>query len=345
MSTTWQALRESLDRSIRTLKADGSFQKAKAEQPALRRFPDPGSVVYSLSSPDGDLDEKDRVLAALVLVSRDIDRGQVGVALLWLGLWPGLEGVLRRCIRHFPGDGDGLVSEIGHAFTSLIKKLDLTRVERVAATLVWNTERWVLAERKRVWAERKRAMAERAAERDQWRANRSNRHVLDGTAAQPDFNDSLRELCAWVRPIAGHDTEMLVAILVLDEGQKEVGLRLGLRFETMRKRYQRAFARFRDRVSQFEDFDRVSPGAGLPSPRGDGRCREPTPTRGQEPRSIRAASYECRGSSAAGRSSRSSLQERPFRSRKQVRPRREPSSTPCTDTSPGPLTKGDAHHA
>ena len=54
---------------------------------------------------------------------------------------------------------------------------------------------------------------------------------------------------AWLEPIVGADAELLLAVLVLDETQREAGHRLGLSHEAARKRFQRALTRLREHLS------------------------------------------------------------------------------------------------
>ena len=153
MRASWEALHAGLDRSVRTLQADQAFQQAKQHAPALAGFDEPKKLVAHLTSKAGDLDEKDRILGTLVTLVQRREHHEVASALLWLGLWPGLDAVYRRRLRHFRDQPDELVAELAEAFTALVERLDLTAVHRVAATLVRSTERDVMDHRKRRWAE------------------------------------------------------------------------------------------------------------------------------------------------------------------------------------------------
>jgi hypothetical protein len=48
----------------------------------------------------GDLDEKDRVLGTLVTLVQRREHHELAAALLWLGLWPGLDAVDRLGLSH-----------------------------------------------------------------------------------------------------------------------------------------------------------------------------------------------------------------------------------------------------
>ncbi len=144
MRASWEALHAGLDRSVRTLQAEQSFQEAKAQHPVLAGFDDAEKVVDHLVNARGDGEAKDRLLATLVAMVQQREHHDVASGLLWLGLWPGLTGVYGRRVRHFKGEPDELVAEIARAFTELVERVDLTTVQRVAATLVRSTERDVM---------------------------------------------------------------------------------------------------------------------------------------------------------------------------------------------------------
>ena len=135
MRASWEALHAGLDRSVRTLQAEQSFQQAKAQHPVLAGFDDAEKVVDHLVNARGDGEAKDRLLATLVAMVQQREHHEVASGLLWLGLWPGLTGVYGRRVRHFHGEPDELVAEIARAFTELVERLDLATVRRVAATL------------------------------------------------------------------------------------------------------------------------------------------------------------------------------------------------------------------
>src|SRR5512144_2898972 len=142
MRAVWQALRSDLMRSIDTLKARQQFEVVKRDRPELKRFADASSLLDYLHCKLDDLEDKDCILAALVrAVHAGADDTEVAKAILWLALWPGLDALYRRLWRHFPDAHEDLVAEIAVRFTLAIHGADLTRIRRVAATLLRNVER------------------------------------------------------------------------------------------------------------------------------------------------------------------------------------------------------------
>jgi hypothetical protein len=112
MRARWEALHAALDRSVRTLQAEQSFQQARPSTPRSRGFDQRGEVVEYLASKGGDGDEKDRLLAVLVTIVQRREHHELASGLLWLGLWPGLDAVYRRRQRNFRGQPDELIAEL-----------------------------------------------------------------------------------------------------------------------------------------------------------------------------------------------------------------------------------------
>lgn len=260
MRAHWEALHQSLAQSIRTLQADQAFARVKSKHVALRAFPEPGALVSFLTSKEGDLDEKDRILAALVTMVQRREERTLASALLWLGLWPGLDAAYRRRIKHFASHPQELVSEIADAFVGHVERLNFETVSRVAATLVRSTERDVMDRRRKIWAEDARIREEKAEPRafdefiqgteignvtlDHWTTPRAE-SVL-GLIPGIGVDHDIAALRACLEAAVGEDAELLVAVLVLEETQREAGERLGLSHDAARKRFQRALVRVRE---------------------------------------------------------------------------------------------------
>jgi len=157
MRAPWEALKESLVRSVGTLGAQEHFNEIRARQRSLQRFSDAGQLITFLNAGDGDLDEKDAIHAALVEAAQEGGTdAETAITLIWLGLWPALDAIYRRRQRDFFGEPEALVSEIGAKLSATIQRADLDRIHRVAATLVRNVERDVREALKRKWADENR---------------------------------------------------------------------------------------------------------------------------------------------------------------------------------------------
>jgi len=275
MRASWEALHASLERSARTLQAVQAFHEAKQQYQALAGFDEPKQLVAHLTSRTGDLDEKNRVLGALVLLAQRGEHRELASALLWLGLWPGLDAVYRRRLRHFAYQSDELVAEMAHAFSALVERLDLTAVRRVAATLVRSTERDVMGRCKRRWFDANQVSDENGSqpvvdlEGSLYIASPIDRASVERWAASDQvlsglpFDEEVATLRTWLKTIIGADAELLLAVLVMDETQREAGERLGLTHDAARKRFQRGLARLREHLavsaSQSHGTGRVCP--------------------------------------------------------------------------------------
>jgi RNA polymerase sigma-70 factor (ECF subfamily) len=266
MRARWEALHAGLERSVRTLQAEQSFQQAKARHPELAGFDDTEKVVDYLVNARGDGDEKDRLLATLVAMVQEREHPELASALLWLGLWPGLSGLFGRHLRHFAGEVDELLAEVARAFTELVERIDLASVHRVAATLVRSTERDVMYRKKRAWAE-PRMRRDDGSDGDEdtqgepydvscfdalsverWR-DREHGSAL-GLTRGLSFEEDIAVLRAWLEPVVGDDAELLLAVLVEGESRREVGERLGLASDSGRKRIQRGVARLKRHLAK-----------------------------------------------------------------------------------------------
>jgi DNA-directed RNA polymerase specialized sigma24 family protein len=224
MVASWPLLHQSFSQQIRRPKSLHGFERLREREDPLRPFESPAAVVEFLTGPSTDLDVKDGVLRCLVdRVQRD-DEGELASGLLWLGLSPGLDRIYWRRLRHFPGAEAELASTIAEVFVGLVRRIDLPRNARIAAALVRGTERGVI---------------------EQSRRHASDPSLLGDASsselrAEPSLGELAGELLLWLRPLVGEDAELLTAVLVVGENQREAGERLGLSHEAARKRYRRA---------------------------------------------------------------------------------------------------------
>ena len=162
-----------------------------------------------------------------------------------------------------------------------MERLDLTAVNRVAATLVRSTERDVMYRRKRTWlpasdglrVDHEEMSTSNDADEDDGIASWFDKASLKrwtetqhgsalGLTPGLSFEEDVAVLRAWLEPVVGEDAELLIAVLVLDESRREVGERLGLATDSGRKRVQRAVARLKKHLarslSRFARADRFS---------------------------------------------------------------------------------------
>jgi DNA-directed RNA polymerase specialized sigma24 family protein len=226
-----------------SLRAVTCFAELRDLVPLFARF-DSGAASLNYFRGQGDLDDKDRLYGALVRVAQG--RGHLAplaYTLLWCGLWPGLDRVYRCHLRGFATDPEELTEAISVAFTRLVGRLDLSRVHRVAATLVRSTHREITDERKRD----AREVARTVGGSDAMAALLAGANQEAAKSPMPlSFVGELADLRTRLATVVGADADLALAVLVLGYGQGEVATQLGLSHAAARKRLQRALPRIRD---------------------------------------------------------------------------------------------------
>lgn len=266
LASTWNAHYASLRRSISTLKASQEF---KALNPLLpRRFADAVALIEHLNKPTSDYFQTNAIYRVLVVTAQ---RGSsFATAVLWLGLWRGVDGIFRRWLRRVRNDRE-LASDIGIAFTEAIHAADLSRIEQPAATLVANTERRLTHARRR---EDKRVASQDEVPSDSSRAvPRKEVPAPSGLGMHLSLpgDDGAQRVDRWIRDrLPQRDAELIVATVIEGETQKEVADRLGVSAPAIRKRHQRAMKVLAG-VSHFDDSQRVYRMRGSKPPPGRAR--------------------------------------------------------------------------
>ncbi|MCP3170160.1 sigma-70 family RNA polymerase sigma factor [Myxococcus qinghaiensis] len=217
----------------------------KLHQPCLAAFDGPEALVSYLANPEVDAEEKNGLFAELVRLVRT-PASEVAWALLWLGLWPGLDSVYQRRLKHFAGAADELASCLAAAFTALVKRVNLHTTHRVAATLVRSTERDVMD----AWRRARCEDVQHARYQEVEEAVAAEAAVLPAALAEVGLSPRMQveSLVKWLRPLRGGDMKLVLSVLLLDEDQAEAGARQGLTPAVARKRFQRALLRIRKQV-------------------------------------------------------------------------------------------------
>jgi RNA polymerase sigma-70 factor (ECF subfamily) len=245
MRSLWPSLRARLAQSIDTIGFQRSFKVMRRDAQELCRFKEPSGLLEFLHMHLGDLDEKDRVLACLIRAAKQ--RRAVSndaMTLLWLAFWPGLDAIHWRCRRYFAKEPDELTSEIARHFGSVVTRFDAHRAPRVAATVLRNVERDLCAALHREWERAARIVNMPDDDPGDLHSGSidSSRFGVPPTAEPEAAIAFLQRLLA---EVIGHDAEMVIRIAILEESQKEAAVRLTLRADAARKRYQRACSRLR----------------------------------------------------------------------------------------------------
>jgi hypothetical protein len=259
----WEALHAGLLQSIGSSSAAEMFEVVRPRFEALARFAGPGPVVEYLAHTGGDLDEKDRVLAALVEAARDPASRRLSHALLLLCLWPGLDAVFRHRLHLFLDQPYELGAELVDRFTAQVRRIDLRRVRRPAATLVRNTEREVVQARMRELsaAARSTVLSHNAA------GPPSPEPGLSpfGLRSTDSDDESVEALSAWLKREVGRDADLVVEAVIHKRDRRQLATSLGISDVALRKRLERALARARRALTvDSHSQGREAPAVGRP---------------------------------------------------------------------------------
>lgn len=245
MSSNWSALHAQLLRQVNTLTFEHSYREV---QRRCRQDLPPGDVsdlMQFLRDPAVDLGGKNSALKALVTEAQS-GAAETTSTLLLLALWPGLDAARARIWRSYSGPATELAGDLVGRLTLEIGKLDLTRVTRIAATLLRNVERDLRRDLQR--------------NDRQTPAARSVDELIDGLSLAPLFpvvsTLPAPDLAAFrnrLSGILGADLHLVLLVAVGGCSQREAAQHLGIQYETARKRFQRAIARLSACLDQCPD--------------------------------------------------------------------------------------------
>ncbi|WP_141593899.1 sigma-70 family RNA polymerase sigma factor [Myxococcus sp. AB056] len=243
--------------ALRTAEAQRAYRVLRRNWEALSGFEQPEDLVSFLTAREGESHIKDGLLAGLVMLVQMGAAANAFVALLWLGLWPGLDSVYRRCLRRMESAPVEVVSSIAASFMGLVARVELSGVQRVAATLVRGTERDVLKDwHKEFEAQRQRVRLGRLAEADGGAP--SGPWPVPSVPRARSFNTEVEELRALLLPLTGEDTDLVVSVLLREVDYAEAGASFGLAPAAARKRVQRALVRLRKMKNKIPEKDFLS---------------------------------------------------------------------------------------
>jgi RNA polymerase sigma-70 factor (ECF subfamily) len=242
MRAHWHALHEHLVMTSDRLTFHHDFRQIVARHEVLAGLADPPALFDLLHGPGGDPGHRNRMLRALVLAAQAPDgTAETATVLLLLALWPGLDAVHGRLWRAFRDEPERLASELSARITLGIRRLDLARVSRIAATLIRNTERDI----RRDLAGERRDNAGFVPLGDAPADAATPVPLLTFTAVEAGTAADLQRLADAVAGIVGADADLVLMIAVAGATQREAAAALGLGHEAGRKRYRRARAKLR----------------------------------------------------------------------------------------------------
>jgi RNA polymerase sigma-70 factor (ECF subfamily) len=233
-------------RSIEGCEAARSFEELRERCTAVASFKQPAALADFLTRRGSSLGERDRVLRCLVEEARKGSARRIALALLLLGLWPGLDSIFRKRSPLFRPLAQDIELEIIDQFTAQVQRINLPRVACLAATLVLNTEREVVDARlrERALAASSSAVAPDAiaapAEEDPSPAS------LFGLPCDQSDAEDVAALRGWLLRAVGRDADLVVDAVIHGRSRLELAASLGISHAAARKRLERALARARD---------------------------------------------------------------------------------------------------
>jgi DNA-directed RNA polymerase specialized sigma24 family protein len=219
-----------------------AFRDIRTRYLVLAPFGDPAGLLDFQNGSTGDAEPRNRVLQALCAVAKGSDQAaDTSLVVVIVALWPGLDAVYRRLLRYFRANPDDLAAEIMARITGGIRGIDLTRVSRLAATLLMNLERDIRRSLAPVWA----AAAKRADLTDDIPAP-DHMSQFGFTAETGDALADTARLLARLEPLIGRDASLVVDVAVHGMTQQAAAIARGLTPEAGRKRHQRAMCQLRN---------------------------------------------------------------------------------------------------
>lgn len=236
MLTSWSALHAQLLHTTTRLTFRNQFNDLRRSHTPLEPFRDPDALLAWLHDLRADADAKNDVLRCLVGAAQVANEGETARVLLIVALWPGLDAIRGRLRRHYVREQDDLVSDLTAGISWGIAMLDLSRVYRIAATLLRNLERDL----------RRDLIRRRAIERQ---TDVISQDLIDPASLRCPQSNDLAGLRMRLEAELGGDASLVIAVTVEGLTQREVAELLGIGHDAARKRYQRAMARLRERFS------------------------------------------------------------------------------------------------
>lgn len=238
MSLAWHEIRDHLMHSTSTLSFQRNFDAIRRARELLASFRDPTALLDGLHCGPANPGDKKLILLALVEAAKgDGSASDCALTMLLLALWPGLDAIRRRSLWRRLGAADEIASDVLARTIEVVRRLDLGRVNWIAATILRNVERDMIRARQRD-AARERLASD--IEPDDVPADQAGRQPA---AEVGHLQDDLRKLI-------GADAMLVIRVAIEGFSQAEVAVELGLTEAATRKRYQRAMAKLKGALAE-----------------------------------------------------------------------------------------------
>lgn len=238
MSLAWHKIRDHLMNSSSTLRFQRSLETLRSDHQPLQHFADPAAILEYLHRGDDAPERKNDVLRALVAAAKSSpETASCAQTVLLLALWPGLDAVRRRLTWRWKHTPEEAAADVLATACKAIADMDLTRVNRIAATLLRNVERDI------------GRSLQREADRYQHRTTDDPDDLHANFGIEGPF-ESAAHLALEVESLVGHDAQLVLSVALEGLTQAEAGVALGLSEAAARKRFQRATHRLREALQE-----------------------------------------------------------------------------------------------
>ncbi|GHC67312.1 hypothetical protein GCM10007315_35420 [Gemmobacter tilapiae] len=228
-------------RDLNRFKHQQGFREIRARQDALTRFSDPATLLAFQSGAGEEFLARNEVLRALCHEAKsEASSGDTSLLMALLALWPGMDAIYGRLLRHFKTDPDELAAEIAARVVDGIRTIDLDKVTKIAATILMNAERDIRRKLSGEWL----AAGSRLDLTDDMPAP-SHSSVFGFAPDMGDADADTARLRLRLEPLVGQDADLLLGVAVLGHTQQAAAISLGVAPEAGRKRHQRAVQKLR----------------------------------------------------------------------------------------------------
>jgi len=252
MRSCWLGLHASLTQSLNTPKSKKEFNEMKAGRDALTGFENAHELVAFLRNEKEDPALRNEPFRALVSAAQSPEAfSGLARSLLLLSVMVSLEKTAGRTHRRMCAEE--VMAEVVAEFYDAIRRLDLSRVQRVAATLTMNTKRCVEytgAKARAAQAAEVHLDAESTV--DETTVDLKEPAIL-GVRRSTGGADAAAAVREWMAPVVGEkDADLVLGAVVAEQNQRELADELGMTHGAARQRLGRALDKLHDHLGDEE---------------------------------------------------------------------------------------------
>ena len=236
----WERIHRGLNNTIRLPRMVRLYVEMARYRSPLAPFQTPHLLVEHLDRVRTDPIAND-VYRSMVDAWRrgPICYSEVAGQILWLGLWPLLNRLYWAQLGYWRDQENDLASEIGRCLTIVLRGTDLTRVDRVALTLIRNTQRDLI----------ERRQAQLFGDDQDWSSLQLPwQSFMD--ASPNEAPARIVDVAGALKQCLGPDFDLAVAAYDSRCDYEQLTRQFGLEEEEIRRRIRRAWRRVRRQMKR-----------------------------------------------------------------------------------------------